>query len=100
MAGNESATGAPRLGNVVANYATAGQIVYGSFDAVAGGRLGNVGIIQLDFTVVGTPGAGTTTSVTTQLQAGATNYGQSSAASGSVNYGPAVIQITAGTLTF
>jgi hypothetical protein len=100
VSGNEAATSSPRLGNVVANYATSGQIVYGSFDAVAGGRLGNVGIIQLDFTVVGTPAGGSTTSVTTQLQSGATNYGQSSAASGSVNYGPAVIQINAGTLTF
>jgi hypothetical protein len=100
IAGNESATSAPRLGNVVANYATPGQIIYGSFDAVAGGRLGNVGIILLDFTVVGTPAPGTTTSVTSALQAGATNYGQSSTASGSVNYSAAVVNINAGTLTF
>jgi hypothetical protein len=97
VAGNESSTGAPRLGNVVANYATSGQVVYGAFDAVAGGRLGNVGIIQLDFTVL--PGATGTTSVTTQLQAGATVFGQSSSASGNVNYGPAVVNIIAGSVS-
>jgi hypothetical protein len=100
VAGNESATSSPRLGNVVANYATAGQIVYGSFDAVAGGRLGNVGIIQFDFTVVGSPAPGTTTSVTSGPQAGNPVLGQSSVASGSVNYTAAVIQVNAGTLTF
>ncbi|MEO8295183.1 MAG: hypothetical protein ABI613_06675, partial [Gemmatimonadota bacterium] len=87
--GTESSTAAPRLGNVVVQTYTSGNTLnYGAFDATAGGRLGNVGIIQIEFTLLS---GGST--ITTQLQSGASLFGNSSLASGNVGYGPAEVQV-------